>query len=152
MIGDLHGPVSASTPVNNKLGAVQGLIQLLTDAGYTPGAFDAQELLDCDLDQVIRATVGLFNTLIPLVGQKNLVDRPITQFTDSPKGYHTGSSHYASAESELCSDESIKIEMISLGPFGMPVLRQRNNPIKMEPRSGAESVVDNTMGMGSDQL
>ena len=53
------------------------------------------------------------------------------------KEYHTGSSQYASAESEIESDASISIQRMSLGPSGSAHLLDRAKEIKVGPRSAA---------------
>ena len=55
LIGSLQGPVSAPTKTPNQLEAIRRLMNLLKEAGFTAGAFDAQKLLECDHDQVIKA-------------------------------------------------------------------------------------------------
>ena len=75
-------------------------MELLQNAGFTAGAFDAQVLLECDHDRVIQAGRSLFSKLVPLTGERDTVDQTIQPIADIPKGYHTGSSQYMSAESE----------------------------------------------------
>ena len=55
LIGPLQGPTTAPQAATNKMEAVKRLIQLLQGAGFVRG-FDAQVVLDCDLDQVITAS------------------------------------------------------------------------------------------------
>ena len=66
-------------------------MEILQSAGFAGKAFDAQMLLKCDLDRVMRS---LFTKLIPLTGEYDLADRASQRIADIPKGYHTGSSHY----------------------------------------------------------
>ena len=53
------------------------------------------------------------------------------------KEYHTGSSQYASAESDIESDASIGIQRMSLGPSGSAHLLDRAKGIEAESRSAA---------------
>ena len=61
----------------------------------------------------------------------------ILAIADAPKGYHTGSSQYVSAESEIESDVSIGIQRMALGPSGANHLRDHMVRIKDESRSAA---------------
>uniref|UniRef100_A0AAV1TWD9 Uncharacterized protein n=1 Tax=Peronospora matthiolae TaxID=2874970 RepID=A0AAV1TWD9_9STRA len=58
--------------------AVQRLIQLIQGAGFVPGAFEAQVLLDCDLDQMITISRSLFKALVQLTGNYDSADRELT--------------------------------------------------------------------------
>ena len=91
----------------NAVEGISVIIQLLQDAGYVAGAFDAHELLKCDQGQVIHACRSLYDKLIPLTGKCESADQSLVTIADVPRGYHTGSSHYASAESEMESDVSV---------------------------------------------
>ena len=55
LLGSLRGPVSAPVQTSNQLEAIRRLMELLQSAGFAAGAFDAQVLLECDLDRVIEA-------------------------------------------------------------------------------------------------
>ena len=55
MIGTIQGPISAPTIVSNKLDGINRITQLLNEAGFVAGTFDARELLDCEQDRVIHA-------------------------------------------------------------------------------------------------
>ena len=123
--GSLRGPISALKPTLNVLEALRRLINLLTEAGFTAGTFNAQTLLECNQDRVIAAGQSLFKTLSPLLGIRDPGDNPtppigtsdkritpritmdqvITPINDSLKGEHTGSSRYASSESEEDSND-----------------------------------------------
>ena len=128
-------------------------MELLQSAGFTAGAFDAQVLLECDLDRVIQAGRSLFTKLIPLTGECDPVDQATQQIVDIPKGYHTGSSQYMSAESEVESDDSsINIQRMSLGPAGATHIRERMAPIKTEARSKTASATQGMNATGSGQL
>ena len=124
LIGSLRGPISAPIQTSNLLDAIRRLMELLQSAGFAAGDFDAQTLLECDHDQVIQAGRALFAKLVPLTGEYDSGDRAIPNVADIPKGYHTGSSQYLSAESEVESDMSINIERMSLGPAGMASVQQ----------------------------
>ena len=106
LIGLLQGPVSAPVETPNQLEAIRRLLKLLKEAGFTAGAFDAQILLDCDHDQVIKAGRSLFEALIPLTGKYQAI-------VPATETYQTGSSQYASAESEADSGESVPIQRMS---------------------------------------
>ena len=101
LIGSLTGPVSAPVTPSNQLEAIRSLMKLLEDAGYIAGSFDAQLLLECHHDKVIRAGKLLFEKLIPLTGECDCEDQAAPPDQSAPRGYHTGPSQYASAESEV---------------------------------------------------
>ena len=68
-----------------------------------------KKLLDYKQDQVIRACRSLFEGLVPLTGEYKREEQAFLEIADAPRRYHTGSSQYASAESDIDSDESIGI-------------------------------------------
>ena len=120
LTGSLRGPISAPKPTRNVLEALRRPINLLKEAGFTAGTFNAQTLLECNHDRVIAAGHLLFQTLSPLIGIRDPGDNPtpsigitdqrvtsrvtidqvLTPIDDSTNGEYTGSSHYASAETE----------------------------------------------------
>ena len=57
--------------------------------------------------------------------QSQVGDQASTTIADMTKLYHTGSSQYASAESEIDSDASIDIQLMSLGPSEFAHLHER---------------------------
>ena len=85
LIGSLRGPISAPIPTPNQLEAIRRLMELLQNAGFTAGAFDAQVLLECDHDRVIQAGRSLFSKLVPLTGERDPVDQTIQPIADIPK-------------------------------------------------------------------
>ena len=68
----------APRSATSKMEAVQRLIRMLQGVGIVPGEFDAQVLLDCDLDQVITASRSLFKALVPLTGNYDSADRELS--------------------------------------------------------------------------
>ena len=48
MIGTIQGPIATSVIALNTLDGINGTIQLLNEAGFFAGSFDARELLDCE--------------------------------------------------------------------------------------------------------
>ena len=66
LTGSLRGPIAACKPTPNVLEALRRLINLLTEAGFTSGTFNAQALLECNHERVIAAGQSLFKTLSPL--------------------------------------------------------------------------------------
>uniref|UniRef100_A0AAV1VBJ4 Uncharacterized protein n=1 Tax=Peronospora matthiolae TaxID=2874970 RepID=A0AAV1VBJ4_9STRA len=135
LIGEIQGPISPPKVTTNPLDGINAIIQLLHDAGYVAGVFDANKLLECDQDQVIHTCRLLYNKLAPLTGKCEPNDQAAAAIADTPRGYHTGSSQYASAESEMESDDSVGIQRMSLGPSGAAHLRDQVDAIKCEPRS-----------------
>ena len=74
----------------------------------------------------------------------------ITAIADIPKEYHTGSSQYASAESEI---DSIGMQQMSLGLSGSAHLIDRTKGIKAESRSAAiRATADDTSAIQSHPL
>ena len=55
LTGSLRGPIPAPKPTFNVLKALRRLFILLTEEGFTAGAFNAQTLLECNHDRVIAA-------------------------------------------------------------------------------------------------
>ena len=82
-----------------------------------------------------HASRSLYKKLVPLTGKCDCTDQADTAIADSSRGYLTGSSQCASAESEIESDDSIDIQRTSLGPSGAAHLSDRIETIKTEPRS-----------------
>ena len=60
LTGSLRGPISAPKPTPNVLEALRRLINLITEAGFTDGTFNAQTLLECNHSRVIAAGKSLF--------------------------------------------------------------------------------------------
>ena len=142
LIGEIQGPISPPKMATNAVEGISATIQLLQEAGYVAGAFDTNELLECDQDQVIHACRSLYDKLIPLTGKHKVTDQTAASTADAPREYHTGSSQYASAESEVESDDSVCIQRMSLGPSGAAHLRDRVETIKRDPRSTATCAKD----------
>ena len=94
--------------------------------------FDAKKLLDCKQDQVSRACRSLFVGLVPLTGEYKSKDQAFLAIADVPRGYHTGSSQYASAESDIDSDKSMDIQSMALGLSRASHLQARMVRIKDE--------------------
>uniref|UniRef100_A0AAV1U006 Uncharacterized protein n=1 Tax=Peronospora matthiolae TaxID=2874970 RepID=A0AAV1U006_9STRA len=95
---------------NQSLEGINAFIQLLQDVEYVAGIFDADKLLECEQNQLIHACQSLYNKLVPLTGKREATDQAVGTIADAPRGYHTGSSHYASAEHEIESDDSVGIQ------------------------------------------
>ena len=53
------------------------------------------------------------------------MDQVLTPIIDFPKEEYTGSSRFASAESEENSNDSFEIQRMSLGPRGADILRKK---------------------------
>ena len=69
------------------------------------------------------------------------MDQVLTPINDSPKGEHTGSSRYASAESEEDSNDSFEIQWMSLGPKGSDLLRKIFERNAAEAQAGRPSAM-----------
>ena len=137
LLGELQGPISCAKVATNAVEGISAIIQMLQDAGYVAGAFDANQLLECDQDQVIYACRSLYDKLIPLTGKRKSADQAVATIAEVPRGYHTGSSQYASGESEMESDDSVGFQRMSLGPSGAALLCDRFESVKMNSRSKA---------------
>uniref|UniRef100_A0AAV1T4S6 Uncharacterized protein n=1 Tax=Peronospora matthiolae TaxID=2874970 RepID=A0AAV1T4S6_9STRA len=133
--GEMQGPMSRPKVATNAVEGISAIIQLLQDAGYVAGAFDANEMLECDQDQVIHACRSLYDNLMPLKGICESSDQAVATIADVPSGYDTGSSQNALAESEMESDDSVGIQLMSLGPSGATHLRDRVESVKLNSRS-----------------
>ena len=148
LIGSLQQKISAPIASSNQLETIRCLMALLQGVGFTAGAFDAQRLLECSVDQVLQASRSLYAKLLPLVGNqevKNQVIEPIGQMIEPigniSEADHTGSSQYASAGSEAESDMSMGIQRMSLGPAGARFLRKSLDQSEMEARSAQDPIV-----------
>uniref|UniRef100_A0AAV1TUP4 Uncharacterized protein n=1 Tax=Peronospora matthiolae TaxID=2874970 RepID=A0AAV1TUP4_9STRA len=138
LIEETQGPISRPKVATNAVEGISAIIQLLQDAGYVAGAFDANELLERDQDQVIHACRSLYDKLISLTGKCKSADQAVATIADVPRGYHAGSSQYASAEYEMESYDSVGIQRMSLGPSGATYLRDRVESVKLNSRSKAK--------------
>ena len=116
MTGSLCRPISAPKPTPNVLEALRRLINLLTEAGFTAGTFNAQTLLSATTIELSLPEKSMLKTLSPLIGIQDPGDNPNTpigttdqritprvtmnqvlaSINDSPKDEHTGSFRYAS--------------------------------------------------------
>ena len=67
------------------------------------------------------------------------MDQVLTPINDSPKSEHTGSSRYASAESEEDSNDLFEIQRMSLGPKGADLLRKTFERNAAETQAGRPS-------------
>ena len=76
LTGSLRGPITAHKPTPNVLKALRRLINLLTEAGFTAGTFNAQTIIECSHDRVIAAGQSMFKTLSPLLGIRDPGDNP----------------------------------------------------------------------------
>jgi hypothetical protein len=127
LIGSLTGPVQAPLSTTNKLDAVMDLLRLLEEAGFTAGAFDADDLFRLELDAIQITAAALFDLLKPLVGERPAVKASETKVAHAQSpDYHTGSSQYASATSEAGSNSSSGSRRMSLGPSGAAMLKARS--------------------------
>ncbi|CAI5738349.1 unnamed protein product [Hyaloperonospora brassicae] len=97
------------------------------------------KLIDEIQDQITCACRSLYEKLIPLTDKAKIEDQARTTIADMTKEHHTGSSQYASAESESDSEASTGIQRMSLGPSGSSYLHDRAKGIKADPRSAAIS-------------
>ena len=87
--------------------------------------------------------------LVPLTGRRDSASHAII---DLPKGCHTGSSEYASAESEADSNNSIKLHRMSLLPIGSDFIHERLLLVKTEVRSTTGPELPDIKPTGSVQL
>ena len=149
LIGSLQGPVTAPIETTNQLEAIRRVMKLLQEAGFIAGEFDAQKLLECDHDQVINAGKSLFEKLIPLTGRSGSIDQAIIS---TKEGCQTGSSQYASAESEADSTDSIDIQRMSLGPSGEVFIRNKTLQAEMETQSTNIPMAQGANQIGPGQL
>ena len=90
LIGSLCGPVSTPGKATNLIDASRMLTQLLKEAGFTLGDFDAEVLFDCGKDRIMTAAHTLFEKLSSLVGNRDQVEETKPTI-DTQKEYLTGS-------------------------------------------------------------
>ena len=172
LTGVLRGMISAHKPTINVLEALRSLINLLTEAGFTAGTFNAQTLLECSQDRVIAAGQSLSKTLGALIGIRgpgdNLtppigatnrqittritMNQVIIPINDSTKDEHTGSFRYALAEPEDDSNYSFEIQRMSLEPRDADLLRKKLELNEAEDRSGKPPATQLMNMVESDQM
>uniref|UniRef100_A0AAV1TFH2 Retrotransposon gag domain-containing protein n=1 Tax=Peronospora matthiolae TaxID=2874970 RepID=A0AAV1TFH2_9STRA len=90
----------------------------------------------------VYACRSLYDKQIPLKGKCESADQAVATIADVPREYHTGSSQYASAESEMESDDSVGIQRMSLGPSGATHVRDRVESVKLNSRSKAKGAYE----------
>uniref|UniRef100_A0AAV1T608 Uncharacterized protein n=1 Tax=Peronospora matthiolae TaxID=2874970 RepID=A0AAV1T608_9STRA len=106
-IGKIRGPISPLKAATNPLDKINAIVKLLHDFKYVAGVFDVKKLLRCNQDQVVHACQSLYDKLIPLTGRYEPTHQDFNAIADVPRGNHTGSSQYASAQSEMESEDSV---------------------------------------------
>ena len=80
------------------------------------------------------------------------MDQALTPINDFPNIEHTGSSRYASAESEDESIDSFEIQRMSLGPRGSYLLRTKLELNEAEAQHGKPSATQFMNMVESDQV
>ncbi|GMF63959.1 unnamed protein product [Phytophthora fragariaefolia] len=137
-IGELQGPVTALVPATNQMDGIRVLMRILKEDGI------ANELFGLSL-----ATTLLFKVLTPLVGASSQSTFPDHDPPRAAKNPHSGSSLFVSANgstdrsvaSELGSDISIGIGMMTLGPSGAVMLQARDVEAKQHVPPGDMSTI-----------
>ncbi|EGZ28515.1 hypothetical protein PHYSODRAFT_260502 [Phytophthora sojae] len=126
----LTGPGQAPSLTMNKLEAATDLLRLAQEAGLAVCAFAATDLFSLELDTIRLAAAALFNKLKPIVGEKEAEEHTPTNCVKESQpptpGYHTGSSTYESATSEVESNSSTEPKRMPLIPAGIELLRNRS--------------------------
>ena len=105
LIGGIQGPIPPPAIASDILEEINGIIRLLHDVGFVAGVFDVNKMLECNQEQVSYTYRALYDKLTPLTGKCDPTDQAEAAIVDTPKGYHIRSSQYASAESEIESDD-----------------------------------------------
>ena len=134
------------------LEGIYGIIKLLHEAGFVAEMFDVRELLECDQDMVSFEWRLPYEKIIPLTGKPKTEDQVISTTADIPKEYYTGSSQYASAESEIESDDLVGIQQMALDPSGSNYMIDLAKRSKAESRSDAIRVTVNDTSAIQGQL
>ena len=62
VISPIQGPVTAPAAASNLLEGINGIVQLLREAGFVAGELDVKQLLKCDQSQVIYANRSLYDS------------------------------------------------------------------------------------------
>ena len=134
MIGTIQGLISTPVIASNTLNGIIGIIQLLNEAGFVAGTFDARELLDCEQDRMIHVCQSLYEKIVPLTGIRKandhaeattVNDHVVPTAAGVQREYHTESFQYASAESNVESGDSIGISADVFKQSGAAHLRDR---------------------------
>ena len=147
LIGLLRLPKYTHVSHPNMLDAIRGLMQLLHNAVFASGSFDAHAILERDLDEVNAAHRSLSAKLAQL--DKNYdqatrlikpldedpieydsSDRAITPTAVTPKTDHTRSSQYASITAYPGSGKSLDIQRMALKPSEASTIRDINTPVE----------------------
>lgn len=125
-----------SKKVTNKLQAARVLVTMLEEAGFTPAALDADRLFKLELSEILDAAESLPEVIAPVVGlAPPTIDPPEPQRSRAARDLDalTGSSQYASAESEDDSDSSVDLERMTMGPAASHMLQRRRETRFEEP-------------------
>ncbi|KAE8962181.1 hypothetical protein PR001_g29793 [Phytophthora rubi] len=103
------------------------LLRLLEEAGFTAGAFAADDLFHLAIVEIMISTESLFNLLKPLVGERPAAETPesTTARIQLPK-YNTGSSLHASATPEAGSNSPSGSRRMQLGPPRAAIYQTRS--------------------------
>ena len=126
---------------------------MLQGAGFVPGAFDAQGLLDRDLDQVTTASLSLFKALVPLTGNYDIADRELTTTVDVQKEHSpAGSSYYASTESDAEESNGMEIKRTSLRPSEAALLRDHHENTALTTMAMSSTTTQVSAMYESDQV
>ena len=80
------------------------------------------------------------------------MDQVLTPINDFPNDERTGSSRYASAESEEDSNDSFEIQRMSLGPKGADLLRKKFERNKAESQARRPSTTQFINMVESEQV
>ena len=145
LVASLRAPRFTHVSHPKILDGIRGLMQLLQDAGFASRSFDANDILERDLDEVIAADRSQRAELAQLASNYDSATRVIKPLDEDPMEYdsshqaitptagtlksdHTRSLQYASVTSDPGPGESWGIQRMSLGPLGASMIRDRNTP------------------------
>jgi len=132
LIGTLQAPRSLPIRVSTQIDSIRMIIQLLKEAGFVPGVFEAADLLQCSQEQLWDAAEAFVDHLIPFFEDTEIAERKIAASPDGSRDPPSGLSRYASASSEIGSDDSISFRRMSLGPSGASFLRDRCERVQID--------------------
>uniref|UniRef100_A0AAV1UIC4 Uncharacterized protein n=1 Tax=Peronospora matthiolae TaxID=2874970 RepID=A0AAV1UIC4_9STRA len=86
-----------------------------------------------------------------MTGKRKSADQAVATIANVPRGYHTGSSQHASAESEMELEDFVGIQRMSLCQSGATYVCDQVDSVKLNSRSKAtgakEQMMTTTQGL-----
>lgn len=95
---------SLGKPITIQIDALYLIMQMLRERSFFPGTLEAKHLMKCSMDQLHNAVDEFVIIMIYLVGKTTTTEAKIAPPYDMTQKSHSGLSRYASADSEIDSE------------------------------------------------